>query len=63
MVLPVGSGFSQESLAKSLLQLSTAGAETQRRNAMRFMDIPLRYHKTALTFIASGLPRGVVRVN
>jgi hypothetical protein len=30
---------------------------------MRFMDMPLKYHWTVLTVSASGLPRGVVRVN
>jgi hypothetical protein len=30
---------------------------------MRCMEMPLRYHRTALIFIVSGFPRGVVRVN
>jgi hypothetical protein len=51
------------SVAKARIQLSTDWAETRRRNAMRFMEILLRYKSTAWTFIASGLPRGVVRVN
>src|SRR5919202_214333 len=63
MVRPVGSGFSWYCWAKARIEVSTACAETRRRNAIRFMDTPLRYHSTALIFIARGLPRGVVRVN
>ena len=44
-------------------QVSTAGAETRRRQAMRCIDMPLKYHRTALIFVARGLPRGIVRVN
>jgi hypothetical protein len=51
------------SLAKARIQLSTAWAETRRRNAIRCIDMPLRYNSTVLSFSENGLPRGVVRIN
>jgi hypothetical protein len=42
MPLPVGSGFSWYFWAKVRIQLSTAWAETRRRKAMRFIEMPLK---------------------
>ena len=42
----------------SLIQVSTAGVEPQRRKAMRCIDMPLKYHGTALIFVARDLPHG-----
>src|SRR5215813_12876064 len=50
-------------MAKSRIQLRTAWAATYKRNAARFIDMPLRSHRIALIFVARGLPRGDVRVN
>jgi len=45
------------------LRLLTDWAETRWRHARRCLERPLRDQSPAWTFLASGFPRGVVRVN
>ena len=40
----------------------TAGVDTPSSLAARFIDRPPTYSRTAVTFIASGMPRGGVSV-
>src|SRR3954447_5707218 len=59
---PSGSGFWAYALANCSIQVITLGVDTPSSLAVRFIDNPLRYSRTAVTFTRRGIPRGGVSV-